>query len=172
VNPELYDTPGDSMITLYQHKKGRITRYHQAWVHDNHVVEHFGTLGYKGTTKKRPLIKWISKEKNLEWVLLRARLTGYKSVEIDKHAILLIEYPINGLGTTADLKKRHALQDRINETLGWTGLGHCDGGSSGSDTMEVCCFVVDFDLAKKVIQHDLRRTKFANYSRIYIEGMD
>lgn len=159
------------MITLYQRIKGRITRYHQAWVNDNHVVEHFGTLGFKGSTKKHPLIKWISKEQNIEWIMIRARLTGFKPVEIAKHAILLIEYPIKGLGTELDLKKRHALQERMNETLGWTGLGHCDGGSSGSDTMEVCCFVVDFDLAKKVIQHDLKKTKFADYSRIYIEDM-
>lgn len=29
--------------------------------------------------------------------------------------------------------------------LGWTGLGHVDGGSIGSGTMEVGCEVVDFE---------------------------
>ena len=58
----------------------------------------------------------------------------------------------------------------MNETLGWTGLGHCDGGSIGSGTMEACCFVVDFDIAKRVIEKDLAGSEFADFSRIFDEG--
>lgn len=60
----------------------------------------------------------------------------------------------------------------MNETLGWTGLGSCDGGSMGSGTMEVCNLVVDFERAQKVIRADLAETEFANYSRIYLEGFN
>jgi len=60
----------------------------------------------------------------------------------------------------------------MNETLGWTGLGACDGGSIGSGSMEVCCFVVDFNAAKQVIEADLEGTEFGDYSRIYDEGID
>ena len=70
------------------------------------------------------------------------------------------------------IEKEHcaqALQDRMDEKLGWTGLGMCDGGSIGSGTMEVCNFVVDFALAKSVIEQDLAGTEFANYTRIYDE---
>lgn len=70
------------------------------------------------------------------------------------------------MGTATDLDKRRALEDRMNETLGWTGLGHCDGGSIGLGTMEVCCCVVDFDIARCVIEEDLKGTEFADYSRI------
>ena len=66
----------------------------------------------------------------------------------------------------------HELEDRMNETLGWTGLGNCDGGSIGSGTMEVCCFVVDFKTAKRVIEEDLKNTRFADYSRIYDERVE
>src|SRR5262249_42762181 len=109
---------------------------------------------------------------NLEQVLSYPLAEGFEPIEIDNHAILLIEYPIKGMGTTKDLKKRHALEDRMNETLGWTGLGHCDGGSIGSGTMDVCCLVVDFKIAKAVIEKDLRNTKFADYSRIYDERVE
>lgn len=68
-----------------------------------------------------------------------------------------------------DLDKRYELQSRMDETLGWTGLGHCDGGSIGSGTMEVCCIVIDYDLAKEVIEADLDKTEFADYKRIYCE---
>jgi hypothetical protein len=74
--------------------------------------------------------------------------------------------------TTAQLDKRHRLEDRLDDTLGWTGLGAVDGGSIGSGTMEVCAFVVDFDLAKKVIEADLAGTEFADYTRIYDEQHD
>ena len=36
--------------------------------------------------------------------------------------------------------------------------------------MEVCNFVVDFDVAKAVIEKDLAGTEFANYTRIFDEN--
>ena len=74
------------------------------------------------------------------------------------------------MGCGEDVEKRYLLQDRMNETLGWTGLGHCDGGSIGSGTMEVCCYVVDFENAKNVIENDLMGTEFEDYLRIYDEN--
>lgn len=35
--------------------------------------------------------------------------------------------------------------------------------------MEVCCPVVDFDVARAVIEADLASTEFARFSRIYQE---
>ena len=84
--------------------------------------------------------------------------------------MLLVEFKVDGFGNEEDLHKRHSLEDLMNETLGWTGLGHCDGGSIGSGTMEVCCFVVDFDLAQQVISERLRDTEFSDYARIYQES--
>ncbi len=46
----------------------------------------------------------------------------------------------------------------------------CDGGSIGSGTMEVCNFVVDFEMARHVIEEDLVNTEFANYTRIFDEN--
>ena len=73
-------------------------------------------------------------------------------------------------GHRRTLKKRHRLEERMNETLGWSGLGACDGGSIGSGTMEVCNFVVDFETAKAVVVKDLEGTEFANFTRIYDEN--
>jgi len=80
-----------------------------------------------------------------------------------------IEYSIDGMGSSSDLDKRHALEDRMNEMLGWVGVGHCDGGSIGSGTMEACCMVVDAEIAMRAIADDLKGTQFADYSRIYEE---
>ena len=38
--------------------------------------------------------------------------------------------------------------------------------------MEVCCFVADFEVAKRVIETDLAGTKFADFTRIYDENAE
>jgi hypothetical protein len=95
---------------------------------------------------------------------------GYQPVEDDDHSTLLIEYTVDGMGTEQDVEKRHRLEERMNETLGWTGLGACNGGSIGSGTMEVCNYVVDFEIAKSVIEKDLAETELSNYTRIFVEN--
>lgn len=92
---------------------------------------------------------------------------GYTEFNKDNVSFLEIEYKIDSFGTEEDLDNRHKLEGKLDEVLGWTGLGHTDGGSIGSGTMEIGCIVVDFDIAKKVIEDKLKDTKFADYSRIY-----
>jgi hypothetical protein len=36
--------------------------------------------------------------------------------------------------------------------------------------MEVCCYVVDFEIAKRAIASDLKGTEFGDYARIHDEG--
>ena len=103
-------------------------------------------------------------------MLAPARSAGFAEFDDDDLRILLIEYRIDGVGNSADLSKRHALEDRMNEVLGWVGLGHCDGGSIGAGTMEVCCRVIDFELARTAIEADLAGSTFSDYSRIFDEA--
>jgi hypothetical protein len=150
------------MLKLYKRSESGEILYHEAWAEGDEIVEHWGRLGTKGQVKSHS-----RQQLNIETVLAPASEKGYRPIGDDDYSFLVIEYAIDGFGTPDDLYKRCALQARMDATLGWTGLGRCDGGCIGSDTMEVCCFVVDFALAKKVIEHDLRDTEFADYSRIY-----
>ncbi|MBS0264153.1 MAG: hypothetical protein JSS02_19610 [Planctomycetes bacterium] len=159
------------MLKLYK-RVNLVLQYHEAWVNGAKITEHWGVVGERGTTAEHKRNKKLAEEENLEQVLAKPLVDGHAPVELDDHAILIIEFPVKDMGTRQDLNKRHALEERMNETLGWTGLGHCDGGSIGSGTMEVCCFVVDFAIAKRVIEEDLKQTKFADYSRIYDEGAE
>ena len=79
---------------------------------------------------------------------------------------------MDDMGTREDLDKRHALEERMDDKLDWTSLGTCDGGSIGSGTIEVCCYVVDFDVAKRIIEADLAGTRFSDFARIYSESED
>ncbi|HLJ09938.1 MAG TPA: hypothetical protein VKU82_02055, partial [Planctomycetaceae bacterium] len=140
--------------TLYKHVK-RVLHYHEAWVHGAKIVEHWGKVGERGQTVEHKRNKRLSEEDDLQQILAKPLADRFAPIDLDDRAVLLVEYAIDGMGTTEDLDKRVALEARMNETLGWTGLGLCDGGSSGSGTMEVCCFVVDFKIAKRVIEDDL-----------------
>jgi hypothetical protein len=109
-----------------------------------------------------------SGRKVVEKEIEKQKAEGFSEIPDDDLKRLLIEYKIEGMGNEADLDKRHKLEDRMNETLGWTGLGNCDGGSIGSGTMEVCCLVVDFEKAKRIVEEDLTGTEFADFTRMYL----
>ena len=141
--------------------------YWETWDNDDgtHTV-HWGVLGTTGQSK---LVKG-SKVNKPESIIQKEinELVSEGFARIEDEFILMIEYAVDGWGNEQDLDKRHRLEDRLNETLGWTGLGCCDGGSIGSGTMEVCNFVIDFELAKAVIEADLKGSEFENYTRIYL----
>lgn len=154
------------MIKLYKFTDSS-KLYWETWEYDGVHTIHWGELGARGTSKQFPahpssdataLIQDEIKEKFAE---------GFEPIELDDHSTLLIEFSINGMGNTEDLDKRHRLEERMDELLGWTGLGNCDGGSMGSGTMDVYCYVVDFDVAKGITEADLMGTEFADYTRIY-----
>jgi hypothetical protein len=133
---------------------------------------HWGELGTIGESKIVKSTFFTNAEAQIQKEIDSLVPTGFLPIAPEDHAVLMIEYGIEGMGSESDLRKRHALEERMNETLGWSGLGACDGGSIGSGTMEVCNFVVDFDLARKVIEADLAGTEFADYTRIYREDDD
>jgi hypothetical protein len=152
------------LIKLYKRIDG-VLHYWETWDDDDtSSIVHWGKVGDRGQDKVlsapyakalRPLLK-----DEVERVLA----DGYAEISDEALEVLLIEYAVE------DADKRHALEDRLQETLGWTGAGACDGGSIGSGTMEVCCFVVDFGIAKKVIEDDLAGTPFGDFTRIYRES--
>ncbi len=158
------------MLKLYKTINGRL-RYHEAWTTEESVIEHWGAVGERGETREHAYdARSQADEDAILTVLKKPIEDGFTPFEPEYEATLLVEYAVSGMGNDSDLEKRHALEDRLNEVLGWTGLGAVDGGSIGSGTMEVCCYVVDFAIAKQVIETALSGSEFANFTRIYDEG--
>jgi hypothetical protein len=130
------------------------------------AIVHWGIVGEKGQAKSfshRDFSKVKAKIQNEYKQLLRE---GYMPIDEDDLKTLSIEFEVDGFGDNQDLEKRHLLEDKLDALLAWTGLGHVDGGSIGSGTMEVCCLVVDFDIAKGTIAKSLENTEFNNFTRI------
>ncbi|MES2018594.1 MAG: hypothetical protein V4484_19060 [Pseudomonadota bacterium] len=159
------------MLKLYRFADEK-KEYWETWESEDrsHTV-HWGELGTRGESKTVKSTLFAKAEKSIQKEIDRLVESGFRPIDIDDHFTLLIEYTVDGMGTKEDVEKRHRLESRMNETLGWAGLGACDGGSIGSGSMEVCTFVVDFDVAKAVIEKDLAGTEFANYTRIFDENL-
>jgi hypothetical protein len=157
------------MLKLYK-LAGQPKRYWETWEHEGTHTVHWGELGMKGESKEIRGGLFTKATKIIQKEVDGCVAAGFRPVDIGDHFTLMIEYVIDGMGSPGELEKRHRLEERMNETLGWNGLGHCDGGSIGSGTMEVCCLVVDFEVARTVIEADLVGTEFENYSRIYDEN--
>ncbi len=158
------------MLKLYKFTDNK-KEYWETWDNDNgsHTV-HWGELGTEGKTKIIKSSFFKKAEDKIQKEIDVFIEDGYKPIDLEDHYTLLIEYSIEDMGSEQDVEKRHNLEDKMNEALGWTGLGACDGGSIGSGTMEVCNFVVDFEVAKKVIEEKLKNSEFSNYTRIYDEN--
>jgi predicted DNA-binding WGR domain protein len=157
------------LLKLYKRLSNGLS-YSEAWTSDGELTHHWGQVGERGQMIDRRLDSEQEPNQAILEALQPAIADGFQPIPMDEHSILLVEYVVEGIGNDQDLAKRHSLEDVLNELLGWTGLGACDGGSSGSGTMEVCCFVVDFSVAQRTIEKALTGTEYSNFNRIYEEG--
>ena|SRR5437868_13078555 len=158
------------MLKLYKQVDNEL-HYWETWDKDEKTgIVHWGIVGQTGQDKEIKSGLFSNFRKEIQKEVDKKIADGYDEIDDDNLFTLLIEFQVDGVGTPEDVEKRTRLQNKMDELLGWTGLGHCDGGSIGSGTMEVCCFVVDFDIAKKVIELELKDTEFVDYKRIFDEN--
>jgi len=156
------------MIKLYKRQPDGSLCYHEAWINGKTITEHWGLAGTKGDTREHE-VQSRNHKTELGRILASARGNGFEEIDTEQKRRLIVEFAVDGMGTPDDLDKRARLETKLNNALGWTGLGDCDGGSIGSETMEVCCFVVDFAIAKSVVEAALANTEFSDFTRIYDE---
>jgi predicted DNA-binding WGR domain protein len=155
------------MLKLHKLIDGKL-HYWEIWdTQEKSAIIHWGKVGEPGESQELKSGFLSDYKKTVQKEISRKRNEGYEEIADDDHAFLEIEYMVDGFGTEEDLDKRHRLEEMMDDFLGWSGLGYCDGGSIGSGTMEVGCVVVDFEIAKKAIEDHLKGTEYADYSRIF-----
>jgi hypothetical protein len=142
--------------------------YRESWIGDHHVVtEHWGACGERGTVRTHGSDSATAARVKYKSLKAKARAMGFRRIPQSRHATLVVELAIKDMGERADLSRRHALEKFLDEQTGWLGLGHCDGGSSGSGSMEAFCLVVDFAVAETALMAILHNSPFSNFTRIY-----
>jgi hypothetical protein len=159
--------PAQPLIKLYQRIEGCL-HYHELWIRDRVVVEHCGICGERGQVHEHAVADDAQAGALFNELKREARRKAFRSIPRSRHATLVIEYPLDGTGSTDDLQRRHEVEAFLDQQIGWLGLGHCDGGSTGSGTMEIFCIVVDFELAKTSLSRELSRSPFSGFQRIYL----
>lgn len=141
------------MIKLYK-KTLRGMEYWEAWEDEGKVVTHWGLLGDTGKKKDVSLASGDEADEVIERESKPFRESGFE--EIEAIAEIVVHYKCDSWGSAEDLKKRHRVQDLMNECLGWTGNGHCDGGDIGSGSINIYSFVIDPELAASTTIATLR----------------
>ena len=155
------------MLKLYKLNDNKL-HYWETWEKDDKTATvHWGIVGERGQVKDIKGGLFSNFRKTVQKEIDEKLKEGYAEFNEEDKAFLEVEYKIDGFGTEEELDKRHRLEEHLNELLGWTGLGEVDGGSIGSGTMEAGCVVVDFEIAKRVIEDNLKNTEFGDYSRIF-----
>jgi hypothetical protein len=144
------------MIKLYKND-GTSYHYWEAWDHNRHITFHQGKLGRTGHTYREPLHFWQKAASLIERAAEPVRARGFHEIPLEHHAELIVQYRTLSWGGPADLEKRHRVEGVLNECLGWTGNGHCDGGDIGSGTINAFSFVVDPHIGAKSIAAALRK---------------
>ncbi|HEX8463942.1 MAG TPA: hypothetical protein VF627_04925, partial [Abditibacterium sp.] len=141
--------------------------YWETWEDGKEITVHYGILGDIGKNdsyrKNKEYRQFVKKE-----VALR-RSEGYVEQDEDSLASITIKFEIEGWGSDNDLKKRHKIEDLMDECLGWTGLGHCDGGEIGSGGMSICCLVVEPYIALAPICQELKKHNYLEGATIILD---
>ena len=157
------------MIKLYKEQDG-VLYYWETWNRTpKSATIHWGVVGERGevkfvrTTSQAKLAALVQEE------VYKKREEGY--TESNTEALLEIEYVAKTM-SPARLKKLHRLGERLDQLMGWTGLGHLDGNGIGFGKMDITVVVVDYEIAKRVIAADLEDTEFGRYLSISKVEMD
>jgi hypothetical protein len=160
-NPKELASP-PSVFKLYMRRDGRLD-YHEAWIVDGEIIEHWGACGERGETRRHAIGPGADPFALLKSFSGKPRAAGFKPIPLSRRKGLIVEREVEGFGSPDDLDQRHELEAFLDDKLGWLGLGHCDGGSIGSGSMEAHCFVVDGALALEALRRELAASPFTDF---------
>jgi hypothetical protein len=159
------------MLKLYKRGK-RGMRYWEAWAQVLWVVIHQGKVGERGQVKHLEPVAGKSPEEVIAEAASLPRQKGYTEIPVEEHFQVVVQYRLKTWGSAKDLKRSHKIEDLLNESLGWTGNGHCDGNDIGSGTMNIFSLAVDPKLATEMIVNTLREHSLLDEAVIAVREKD
>ncbi|MFI4917058.1 MAG: hypothetical protein ACIAS6_11205 [Phycisphaerales bacterium JB060] len=164
------------MEKLYKTEGGEL-HYWEAWVAGRRkVCVHTGRVGDTGQTEFHKVPRGEDPEDFLESLAEDPLARGFQ--EIDPSQMWSVDISIPTAGewpSNKELSQRHALEDSLNEAVGWIGAGHVDGGESGGGCMTVFVEVVDVAASQATILdclHKLNILSKATVTASPLEGDD
>jgi predicted DNA-binding WGR domain protein len=157
------------VIKLYKKQDG-VLYYWETWNRTpKNATIHWGVVGERGSVETVRATSQVKFAALIQEKVNEKRAEGY--AESSTETLLEIEYEAKTMSPVR-LKKLHRLCERLDQLMGWTGLGYLDGNGIGFGKMDVTVVVVDYEIAKRVIIADLEDTEFARYLKISRIEMD
>ena len=127
----------------------------------NGATTYSGKVGVKGELEKK--LNRAELEKEVPKLIAE----GYKKIAREEYKLLLVEFEENNSFTRQDKLKRAKLIEKLDVLLFSTHLGECDEDTEAK-TKNVVCAVIDFNIAKKLIEENLKGTEFSDYTGILL----
>jgi hypothetical protein len=144
------------LLKLYK-ATAKGTHYWEAWSDRGQLAVHEGKLGTKGKSRLVRPPRGTTLKQLLASLAKEQRAAGYAEIPTDDHHWIVVQYQLKSWGSAKDLDKAEKVEALLNECLGWTGNGHCDGHDIGSGEMNVFAVVVDPKLGAKTIVAELKK---------------
>lgn len=142
------------LLKLYKREEDT-TLYWEAWDEDDQIVIHFGELGQMGETTNIPINEFEPPDAAIQRQADEARAAGFFEIEHEDLYELIVQYPAEK-GEPQDFEEfANKVGDVLNDCLGWTGLGHCDGNEIGNGVINVFSYVVDAKVASEPVINEL-----------------
>ncbi len=91
---------------------------------------------------------------------------GYKELDEEELIEFVLQYDYTEEQLEEALEKRQQVQEMMDEALGWSGNGHCDGGDIGSGTINIFTFVIDVDKALQTTLDELENQQLLDGVKI------
>jgi predicted DNA-binding WGR domain protein len=159
------------LIKLIKKVKNQLL-YWEVWESGKTLIVHFGTVGDTGKTEEIKLSLFQKAEKTMVKLVEEKVSNGYEYLDESKMIQFVVQYRYEEGEMEATLKKRHSVEGLMNECLGWTGNGSCDGGDIGSGTANIFNYVLDLDEAFKAIIEVLSNNNLLENVKIAFLNVD
>ncbi len=151
------------MMTKLYKDVDNFLHYWEIWDNKNVITIHWGKLGETGDSKNINVKFYQNLNKIVKNEIAKTKSDGYYEIPQEKHFQLIVQFKIGeNFGTEDDLDKQQKVENLLNEALGWTGNGYCDGGDIGSGTMNIFSFVIEPGSAQKTVIEKLTENKIFN----------
>lgn len=146
--------------------------YWEVWKDGKTLTIHYGVVGDTGETEKVNLKLFEKAEKVMEKLAEKKLNEDFENLDEDGLVELVVQYPYEENQMEEALEKRHTVEDLMNECLGWTGNGSCDGGDIGSGSTNVFNYVIDVDKALKTTLEELSNNNLLDNVKIAFLNKD
>ena len=154
------------MIKLIKQEKDKML-YWEVWGEDEKtLIVHCGCVGDTGEMYEIELYPFQRVEKEMKDLADEQLADGYKKLDEEELIEFVLQYEYADDQLEEALEKRHQVQEVMDEALGWSGNGHCDGGDIGSVTINIFTFVIDVDKALQTTLEELKNQQLLDGVKI------